>query len=512
MNVRPKPDIEPTLGNTEELDQHYAAVEPISRSTPFDDGSVDGLFFPGAGRQEAMEQLTHLLRYGPSLLLLYGDQGVGKHYLVDHVVSSLDLDLFDVAMIQAEVLMSPQQILAGLSGPWRSRDPFMLDTLQQQLIDCASIADDESRVLVLVVRHSQFLDQASVQVISSMLASGAGLPVKVLLVMDAADPEELEAFDALYDQVPDLFKLELTPFTQHETRDYLAYRMRTGGMGQVRFSEEQTARIFNMSLGNAARINEVAGELLQVAINQKKAQVATPSVPWMHVGALTLVVILLLALWFSRTEPAADLVQSPSREGVREGVVSEATTEPSENPVPSLEEVPQQVVRLDKHEEVAKPAPEPPVARSVQDTQPKAVEPTPVEAEMVEPEIVKPELVESKPEVKKPVVVPPQPVSKPKTDSRTAWILSLPAEHYAIQLLGAKEKTTVDKFLASYPSVQKLTYYEAKRNGAPWFVVVQASFPSYDAAKAAVNKLPQKLQKQGPWIRKIEAIQKDLKN
>lgn len=504
MNVRPKPDIEPTLGDTEELYQQ-AQVEPASRSTPFDDGVVDGLFFPGGGRQEALEQLTHLLRYGPSLLLLYGDQGVGKHYLIDHVITSLDLDLFDVAMIQADVLMNPQQILAGLSGPWRSRDPFMLDTLQQQLIDCASSADEESRVLVLVVRQSQFLDQASVQLISSMLASGAGLPVKVLLVMDAVDPEALEAFEALYDQVPDLFKLELAPFTQQETRDYLAYRMRTGGMGQVHFSEEQIARIFNMSLGNAARVNEVAGELLQAAISQKKAQAATPSVPWMHVGALGLVVILLLVLWFSRTEPAADLVQSPP-----EGVSSEAAAEPLENQVPRLEEVPQQVVRLDKQEEVAKPASEPP-ATQVQEVEAKAVEQT-VEPDLVEPDMVKPRVVESKPEVKKPVAETPKPVSKPKTDSRTAWILSLPAEHYAIQLLGAKEKTTVDKFLASYPSVQKLTYYEAKRNGAPWYVVVQASFPSYDAAKAAVNKLPQKLQKQGPWIRKIEAIQKDLKN
>ncbi|RLT92404.1 MAG: hypothetical protein D9N11_16260 [Ketobacter sp.] len=499
MNVRPKPDIEPTLGDTEVLEQP-TSVEPAERATPFDDGKVDGLFFPGGGRQAALEQLTHLLRYGPSLLVLYGDQGVGKHYLVDHVIANLDPDLFDVAMVQAEVLMSPQQILSGLSGPWRSRNAFTLDSLQEQLIDCASLADNESRVLVLVVRQSQFLDEASVQIVSRMLASGAGLPIKVLLVMDVSDPAELEAFDALYDQVPDLFQLELAPFTQQETRDYLAYRMRTGGMGQVRFSEEQIERIFNMSLGNAARINEVAAALLKAAISRKQAQVDTSRIPWMHIGALGLVAILLLVLLFTRSETGGDA--APDQAAQLAGLSSEEKTAgPSEEPLSRPDDVPQQVVRLDKQQEATKPAPEPIVEQPVPPT------------ETVEPVVsVAPEVVAPKPELKKPIEETPKPVSKPKVDSRTAWILAQPADHYAIQLLGAREKATVDKFLASYPSVQKLTYYEAKRNGAPWYVVVQASFPSYDAAKAAVDKLPQKLQKQGPWIRKIEAIQKDLKN
>ncbi len=121
----------------------------------------------------------------------------------------------------------------------------------------------------------------------------------------------------------------------------------------------------------------------------------------------------------------------------------------------------------------------------------------------------------SKPVVgQKPVAAQkPKPVvTAPKVDSRTAWIRSLPGDHYALQLLGAREKATVDAFLEDYPSVQKLTYYQTQRNGAAWYVVVQASFSDYEQAKAAVAKLPQKLQKQGPWIRKIEAIQKDLKN
>ncbi|MGB1059344.1 MAG: hypothetical protein ACPGZU_04385, partial [Ketobacter sp.] len=64
-----------------------------NRTSPFIDGAVDGLFFPGAGRQDAVQQLTHLLRYGPALLLLYGDEGIGKHFVIDRLLAELDFDL-----------------------------------------------------------------------------------------------------------------------------------------------------------------------------------------------------------------------------------------------------------------------------------------------------------------------------------------------------------------------------------------------------------------------------------
>ena len=511
MNAQPKRDMEPAIGDTSGLDQQMTGSEPI---TPFDDGGVDGLFYPGAGRQETLDQLIHLLRYGPSLLVLYGDQGVGKHYLVDRVVAELDLDLFDVAMIQAEVLMNPQQILAGLAAPWHCRSAITMESLQTQLADCASVADDESRVLLLAIRQSQFMDDASVQLISLILASCSGLPVKVLLVMDADDPDELPQFAPLFDQVADHFRLGLAPFNQEETRDYLSYRMQTGGMGQARFSEDQLQRIFNLSLGNAARVNEVAGELLRAALSRKPARGAGgTAVPWMHLGALAVVVIMLLALFFTgsetRIEPPPVAEKIPSKQVV--AAVEQASESKIENQIkPELKAQatePEEAV-VGAVEKAPEPQVEPELTLSA-----KAVEqPAQTDVPAPQPRASQVVVADSKPQEQEKVAAITKQDVEPKQDSRAAWIASLPPEHYAIQLLGAREKVTVDKFLAAYPSVQKLTYYETKRNGAPWYVVVQASYPSYDAAKAAVNKLPKTLQNQGPWIRKIEVIQKDLKN
>ena len=502
-----------TVQHQPDIDLSEASV--VGHASPFADGVVDGLFFPGGGRQEALDQLTHLLRYGPSLLLLHGDQGIGKHYLVDRMVSGLDLDLFGVAMVEAEVLMNSGRILSGLSGPWHCRVVLTPENLQEQLIDCATLADDESRVLLLVVRNAQFLDETSVELMSLILAYSAGLPVKILLVMESDDPDELEQFGPLFDRVPDHFRLHLAPFTQSETREYLNYRMRTGGMGAVHFSDEQLQRIFNLSLGNAERVNEVAGELLSVALEQRSEGINTSRLPWMHVAALASVVLVLIVLVLTREEteetplvidPPATIGADASAAAVQEQEqVSQTEVSTPQSSARASAEVAKPVAEVDepqaKQPELAAAAPVRTAATETKTAQP--------EPKTVKPEPVKSAPVKSAPQVK---AVTPKSVGAQQRDDRAAWILSLPAEHYALQLLGAREKATVDKFLAAYPSVQKLTYYRAKRNGAPWYVVVQASFPDYDSAKAAVAKLPQKLQKQGPWIRKIEAIQKDLKN
>ena len=59
---------------------------------PFTDPPQGAPFFPGAGRAEIVEQLQHLLRYGPGLVVLAGASGVGKETLVDYLLDELDPD------------------------------------------------------------------------------------------------------------------------------------------------------------------------------------------------------------------------------------------------------------------------------------------------------------------------------------------------------------------------------------------------------------------------------------
>lgn len=527
---------------TDESIKHVQEHNGPAISNPFNDEAVSGLFFPGAGRQEVLDQFAHLLRYGPSLLILYGDQGVGKHFLVDHLVSQLDTDLFDVAVVSGDIMTTADTLLASCSEAWHSRQPMTVESFLERSITIAGDADQESKILLCVIQRSQFLDEETCQVLVDMLASCAGLPVKFLLVVDAQELECVEQIFNVSDRIPDNYIQQLQPLTVAETEEYLNYRLRTAGLGQVCFSENQLDQIFNHSLGNLVRVNEVAHALLMSAMpkpkSKSKSSGAAP-LPWLHIVALVLVASVLLVLFFVRSpEEQAAAVGSDTLALVES---SQETVLPEKNANLSVEEPLVADSSAQNQASTASPdlrlgeskkalAPVSVSSESVQITQPaqiaEQVQTTPpVQLPKLIPKpspVSKAKLVKpSSPLVDAPIKTAPKVVATPKpkpkvspskvSDERAAWILSLPKSNYSVQLLGAKELTTVNRFLSQYPSLQNLVYYQTQRKGAPWYVVVQGNYQNYDSAKAATLKYPAKLQKQGPWIRKVEAIQKDLK-
>ena len=65
------------------MSEQGAAMDPVilealglSRD-PFDNRGIEGLFYPGAGRQECVDQLLHLLRFSNQVLLVSGLEGQG---------------------------------------------------------------------------------------------------------------------------------------------------------------------------------------------------------------------------------------------------------------------------------------------------------------------------------------------------------------------------------------------------------------------------------------------------
>ena len=559
MNVpaeTPNESMSNTIGPEHESapEGHNSDANPHN-ANPFSDSGVTGLFYPGAGRQEALEQLGHLLRYGPSLVLLYGDQGVGKHFLIDHLIAQLDADLFYVSLLNGDIMTTASALLDCCSDAWHARQPFSMENFQEKSVEVASAADDESKILLCVVKHSQFLDQETCEVIVELLASCAGLPVKFLLVADAPELSAAEQIEGLAERVPNHLAIELLPLNNQETQEYLNYRLRTAGLGQVRFSEQQLSQIYNHSLGNIVRINEVAQALLVAAMPKPKPKqkaVSALPLPWMHLAALGVVAVALVLLLFmnqpqgeqaassesegagvemppkqdAQTVLAESVAEAP--EGVSKAPIGHTNTDDGDangNADPSVDfnyedeeggsHLAQQssakpVVPIESQKTVsAKPESAKPTS-----TKPASATPAPKQEKWIA------EAIESKPKPAPKPVPKPAPDRAPKAevsaskplDARAAWLMSLPKQHYSVQLLGAKELSTVHRFLALYPSLQNLVYYKTTRNGAPWYVVVQGNYPDYASAKAATQKYPEKLRKQGPWIRKVEAIQKDLSN
>ncbi|WES89867.1 SPOR domain-containing protein [Dickeya fangzhongdai] len=114
--------------------------------------------------------------------------------------------------------------------------------------------------------------------------------------------------------------------------------------------------------------------------------------------------------------------------------------------------------------------------------------------------------------------VTPAPASKPAAATKPATsagsqsgtaIQSAPAGHFTLQLSSASREDS----LKAYAREQRLAnywVYETKRDGRPWYVLVNGVYASPEDAKRAIASLPADVQAKKPWVRPIRQVKQDL--
>ncbi|WP_042861352.1 SPOR domain-containing protein [Dickeya sp. NCPPB 3274] len=112
----------------------------------------------------------------------------------------------------------------------------------------------------------------------------------------------------------------------------------------------------------------------------------------------------------------------------------------------------------------------------------------------------------------------PAPASKPAAAAKPATsagsqsgtsIQSAPAGHFTLQLSSASREDS----LKAYAREQRLAnywVYETKRDGRPWYVLVNGVYASPEDAKRAIASLPADVQAKKPWVRPIRQVKQDL--
>ena len=111
-------------------------------------------------------------------------------------------------------------------------------------------------------------------------------------------------------------------------------------------------------------------------------------------------------------------------------------------------------------------------------------------------------------------------VSKPPTASGTgpaasttneAWLWSQDPRGYTLQLLGARQASSIQKFLKKYSSLNgKAVYFHTRHDSHDWYTVVYGVYADREQAKKAIARLPRELQDSSPWIRSFGSIHAEL--
>lgn len=92
-----------------------------------------------------------------------------------------------------------------------------------------------------------------------------------------------------------------------------------------------------------------------------------------------------------------------------------------------------------------------------------------------------------------------------------AWLWSQDPTSFTLQLLGARQSGSIEKFLRKYSDLNgKAAYFHTRHDTQDWYAVVYGVYPDRKQAQQAIKRLPQELQTASPWIRSFGSIHAEL--
>lgn len=503
-------------------------------------------FFP-AQRKPVLGQLHHLARYSQLLLVVTGPEGSGKTLLRQALVASTNKQSVQSIVVSARGASDAAGVLGQVAQALGVAKPEV-PVLLSQVVQLALTGQE----VYLLVDDAEQLDESALQ---ALLELAAGTPEGRPHVFLFGEPSLIAALEELNDDLERFHVIELAPYSEEETREYLEQRLEGAGRGLEVFTGEQIADIHEHSDGWPGAINQVARDTLIEAMIASRTTAKRPSMgfkmPKKHVLALSAVVVVAVAaavLMPKKSDQAptapAEQAQLPLGQGqpsnaqsnnggpaiefagnsqpmplplvgqsqpVMRGPLAEAAGmgegeeggpagDTALQPPTVTSSAPPTVTTIAPPAGVAAgpaPAPAQPVARAPQPVAPVAGKPV---APVAKPAPI--QVATAKPA--------PKPVEKPaaKPAAGGGWYAGQKPGNFVVQILGTSSEATAQAYVNAQGGDYR--YFKKTLQGKPLYVITYGNFASRDAALAAIKALPAKVQAGKPWPRTVASVQQEL--
>ncbi|WP_455219397.1 AAA family ATPase [Kaarinaea lacus] len=503
---------------------------------PFSAAVENDMYYAEPTRKQRLDILLHLAQNTNELLVLTGEQGMGKTMFLSQFVVNTG-EHWKVCQVEGHKMMTEEQFLQRVylgfdiahasvhKSTMLANLKKRLDSLLQQALPVILLVDDAHLFSTKVL--SLILEIASIRNIKT------GNSVRVILFSEPqikiilAEPELDEKHKLI------VRKIDLPPLDEIHTGNYLHHRLSQAGMEAERFLTKPTIhKIFKQSKGIPAAINEAADKLLfeTTPIIRRTSNVQAKQK--VSVGKYIAIIIVLAAVSAAIYIYRDVLVGLIKNAGV--SVNHTELTEEKSTEEKSTEE--KSAAKTITSPETITPL-KLPALNSNTTTDSTSTESTTTDS--TDPmQSLKEELsnktVEQSTEQK-----PPEAVMQDKTEqtrSATAqpsetiptenlpassksnnrlknarWILQQNPEHYTLQLVTGHQRTTIDNFITKYQlQPQQLAYFYSTRNEKQWHNLIYKVYPDRKTAHSAIKQLPPQLASVKPWIRQIASIQSEI--
>jgi len=540
---------------------HFGLNQPPFKITPNTD-----FFFSGGNRGPVLEALIYAISQGEGIVKVTGEVGSGKTMLCHMLQARLPEHIENVYIANPSV--SPEEILRAIAFELQlgvARDASRLEVMQA-LHEYLLKRHSENKRIVVFVEESQSMPLPTLEEIRllSNLETKSDKLLQIVLFGQPELDENLRQTNIrqLRERITHSFRL--APLSPAETREYLMFRMRAAGYhGPDLFPDPVVKAISRAAQGLTRRVNLIADKALLAAFSENTHTVkrkhvdaavrdsefsALPGtgfefrpawgVALLAAGAAAGIAIYVL---LQESVKVDERVVVEKRESVaavpksndahKELIAAESKTEPR-NPPPKRETT-----------QVAKPPsspPQVPAAKAPASAPAPASSPgpSPSERKAAGPVAAASEPAK-KPKPEPPLVAPPptrvasapQPTpkaaaaatstqiseSKDIMDQRIqateAWLAGASPKTLSIQLMGTNEpeflKSSLNE-LSKLIEMNEIFVYRTQANKKPFLTVLYGRFNSYRAAQEALDKLPESLKVNRPFLRTVAGIREEI--
>ncbi|KQV19896.1 cell division protein [Pseudomonas sp. Root329] len=497
-------------------------------------------FFP-AQRKPVLGQLHHLARYSQLLLVVTGPQGSGKTLLRQALVASTNKQSVQSVVVSARGAGDAAGVLRQVAQALNVAQAE-IGAILAQVVQLALTGQE----VYLLVDDAEQLDESALE---ALLALAAGAPEGRPHVFLFGESSLIAQLEALTLEEERFHVIELQPYTEEETREYLEQRLEGAGRGIELFTADQISDIHESSDGWPGTINQVARDAMIEAMIASRSAVKRPSMgfnmPKKHVLAISAVVVVAVAAaWLMPGRSKAPTTGAPANEQAQLPL-GQGTPKPNSGGAPAVEfagnSQPMPLPLVGNSQPVMRgPLAEaaggitegddgvpvegssatpptvtttaPPAGLSAGPAPTPAAKPAPTQVATAKPApvapAVKPAPVPAKPAA---ATAAAKPAEKPATVAKAAggtWYAGQAPGNYVVQILGTSSETAAQSFVKEQGGEYR--YFKKVLNGKPLYVITYGSFANRDAAVTAIKALPAKVQAGKPWPRTVASVQQEL--
>ena len=435
------------------------------------------------------------------------------------------------ARINANLTSDTREVLAGIIQGFGMAAPANADP--RLLIELIALHVQEQidahRYCLVLIDDAHLLELRALEQLLKLVDAGAEDGLRMVFFAEAYFVQSLDKASKRTDQAQNWHEIRLTPFTDDESRRYVAFRLAQAGLhDRSAFTQNELSVIVGGSSGMPGRIDELASAILtgDLTISDERRWL-----PRMHRALVVLVLIGAGLGWLifngypkptaetskeqttvAKVEPttapvsgtATLAIPRPPVAGIAESAAPPAAQMPVESPKTRVEP-PEETAAV-----VALPPPSSPEPKRVESA-PVTAAPKPVAeppaTPVAEPAKKTPEAVPQVASTKQQSSPPSSAVGKPRS---AQWIRDQPGKYFTLQLFATTSRDKRDQFLRQQDHKEQFATFETQRDGVPWYAVAYGSYATQAEAKSAAASLPASVGRVEPWVRTFASVQATL--